>query len=57
MINNKKLLIDTPLVQRLVQTQFPQWQDLPIKPVTNGGWDNRMFHLGEHMVVRTMRYR
>jgi aminoglycoside phosphotransferase (APT) family kinase protein len=44
--------IDVSLVRRLVATQFPQWADLPIKPVEFGGWDNRTFHLGEHMAVR-----
>jgi aminoglycoside phosphotransferase (APT) family kinase protein len=44
--------IDARLVGRLVSTQFPQWADLPIKPVEVDGWDNRTFHLGEHMTVR-----
>jgi aminoglycoside phosphotransferase (APT) family kinase protein len=44
--------IDVSLVSRLVGTQFPQWADLPIRPVELGGWDNRTFHLGEHMSVR-----
>lgn len=45
-------VIDTALVTRLIATQFPEWADLPIKQVEFGGWDNRTFHLGEHMVVR-----
>lgn len=49
---NIKVLIDVPLVQRLISMQFSQWADLPIKPVAVGGWDNRTFHLGEHMLVR-----
>jgi aminoglycoside phosphotransferase (APT) family kinase protein len=44
--------IDASLVRRLVSSQFPQWADLPIEPVAYGGWDNRTFHLGEHMIVR-----
>ena len=44
--------ISVSLVGRLVSTQFPQWADLPVKPVACGGWDNRTFHLGEHMTVR-----
>lgn len=44
--------IDIALVSRLVAAQFPQWADLPIKPVEAGGWDNRTFHLGEEMTVR-----
>src|ERR671910_1438175 len=44
--------INVSLVNRLVATQFPQWADLPIKPVEFDGWDNRTFHLGAHMTVR-----
>lgn len=44
--------IDVPLVRRLVAGQFPQWADLPVRPVPAGGWDNRTFHLGERMSVR-----
>ncbi|MGI8486566.1 MAG: aminoglycoside phosphotransferase family protein [Thermomicrobiales bacterium] len=44
--------IDESLVRRLVATQFPEWADLPIKPVESGGWDNRTFHLGDQMTVR-----
>lgn len=44
--------IDTDLVRRLVDAQFPQWRDLPVSPVASGGWDNRTFHLGDEMTVR-----
>jgi aminoglycoside phosphotransferase (APT) family kinase protein len=46
------LIINTALVHRLVDGQFPQWKDLPIRPVALSGWDNRTFHLGETMLVR-----
>ena len=36
----------------MVATQFPQWADLPVRSVASGGWDNRTFHLGGHMIVR-----
>lgn len=44
--------IDARLVKQLVRTQFPQWADLPVIPVEHGGWDNRMFRLGDSMSVR-----
>ena len=44
--------IDVALVQNLIASQIPQWKNLPISPVENGGWDNRTFHLGESMLVR-----
>ncbi|AQG79388.1 aminoglycoside phosphotransferase family protein [Spirosoma montaniterrae] len=47
-----KLDIDLPLVRHLIDTQFPQWTDLCIKPVALSGWDNRTFHLGDALSVR-----
>ena len=44
--------IDALLVRRLVATQFPEWKDLPVLPVSFSGWDNRTFHLGKEMLVR-----
>ena len=44
--------ISTALVQRLIKSQFPAWSDLSIKSVELSGWDNRTFHLGDHMTVR-----
>ena len=46
------LVIDAALVRRLVDIQFPQWKDLPVRPVALSGWDNRSFHLGKRMLVR-----
>jgi aminoglycoside phosphotransferase (APT) family kinase protein len=43
---------DERLVRRLVAAQFPQWADLPVTPVSDGGWDNWTFHLGTDMLVR-----
>ncbi len=48
----EKVTIDVSLVRRLVAAQFPDWADLPIRPVAFDGWDNRTFHLGEEMTVR-----
>ncbi len=44
--------INETLVRQLIDTQFPQWADLFIHPVAKSGWDNRTFHLGDHMLVR-----
>lgn len=44
--------IDARLVKQLVRTQFPQWADIPVVPVENGGWDNRTFRLGDWMSAR-----
>lgn len=44
--------INDQLVGRLIGAQFPQWSDLPVAAVEQGGWDNRMFRLGREMVIR-----
>ncbi|GIO22695.1 aminoglycoside phosphotransferase family protein [Oceanobacillus sp. J11TS1] len=44
--------INEDLVRKLINTQFPEWSKLKIKPVKNSGNDNRTFHLGNHMSVR-----
>lgn len=51
-MNPKELLIDKSLVEHLISSQFPKWKNLPITPVTPGGWDNRTFRLGRNMLVR-----
>lgn len=52
MSNTDNIQIDVSLVHQLIITQFPKWANLTIKPVEFSGWDNRTFHLGEHMTVR-----
>lgn len=48
----KKLIITETAVKKLITQQFPQWENLPIKPVAASGWDNRTFHLGDTLLVR-----
>lgn len=45
-------MIDTKLVKQLIVTQFPEYKELEIKPVSNMGHDNRTFHLGDELSVR-----
>jgi aminoglycoside phosphotransferase (APT) family kinase protein len=48
----ERITVGAAQVRRLVERQFPQWADLQVQPVANGGWDNRTFHLGAGMLVR-----
>ena len=48
----RKAGITVDLVSRLIAAQFPQWADLPVRPVDEDGWDNATFRLGETMSVR-----
>lgn len=47
-----RVTLDASLVRDLVAAQFPQWTQLPVTPVAQGGWDNQTFHLGDTMSVR-----
>ena len=44
--------INTSLIEKLIQDQFPKYAYLPIYPVEKSGHDNRTFHLGDDMTVR-----
>src|SRR6476659_5326093 len=47
-----KAAITPELVSDLVAAQFPDWADLPVRPVELDGWDNTTFRLGESLSVR-----
>ncbi len=47
-----RVRVETNQVRQLINSQFPQWAERPIRPVKKGGWDNWTFHLGDDMVVR-----
>ncbi|GAA2724104.1 aminoglycoside phosphotransferase family protein [Cellulomonas aerilata] len=44
--------IDATLVRTLLAEQFPAWRDRPLRPVSPGGDDHRMFRLGDDLSVR-----
>lgn len=46
--------IDDATLRRMVDDQFPQWRDLPLRPAGHGS-DNRMVRLGDELVLRLPR--
>lgn len=48
--------IDTALARRLVDSQFPQWGDLPLARVEPGGSDHVIHRLGTEFAVRIPRH-
>jgi aminoglycoside phosphotransferase (APT) family kinase protein len=48
--------IDTALVGRLVETQFPHWAGLPLRLVEPGGSDHVIHRLGDELAVRLPRH-
>ncbi|QHT63184.1 aminoglycoside phosphotransferase family protein [Paenibacillus lycopersici] len=47
-----QLDITTDLVRGLIDSQFPEWGHLALRPVERSGHDNRTFRLGGEMTVR-----
>lgn len=48
----QRLTVGVETARRLVESQFPQWAQRSITPVSTAGWDNVTFHLGEGMILR-----
>ena len=48
----RKADVTAELVSGLVADQFPEWAELPVRPVEAGGIDNTTFRLGQTMSVR-----
>jgi aminoglycoside phosphotransferase (APT) family kinase protein len=46
--------MDVPVevVRRLIAEQFPQWAELPIRPLTSPGTVNALFRIGDHLTGR-----
>lgn len=47
--------VDRRLVRRLLEAQFPDLADLPVRRVDPAGTDNALYRLGEELVVRLPR--
>ena len=46
--------LDVPIatVRRLIAEQFPQWRQLPVRPVASSGTVNALFRIGDHLSGR-----
>ena len=44
--------ITPDVAARLIASQFPQWADLPVRPVELNGWDNTTFRVGDELSIR-----
>jgi aminoglycoside phosphotransferase (APT) family kinase protein len=50
-------VVNIDLVRRLVDTQFPQWAELPMQLVDPAGSDHVIYRLGSELSVRLPRHR
>ncbi|WP_235096998.1 aminoglycoside phosphotransferase family protein [Amycolatopsis decaplanina] len=49
-------VIDAALARRLIDTQFPRWAGLPLRPHSPAGSDHVIYRLGEELSVRLPRH-
>jgi aminoglycoside phosphotransferase (APT) family kinase protein len=54
-LHDDEVIVDDPLVRRLVDTQFPQWSDMTLRRVRSTGTDNAIFRLGSDLGLRLPR--
>ena len=54
-MHDDELYIDSTLLMRLLEAQFPKWAMLPIKQIPSAGTDNAIFRLGAELCVRLPR--
>ena len=54
-MHTDELSIETPLVRRLLEEQFPEWSPLRLEGVPSTGTDNALYRLGDDVVVRLPR--
>ncbi|MEU6170003.1 aminoglycoside phosphotransferase family protein [Streptomyces tanashiensis] len=55
-ITDARPAIDAALVRRLVDTQFPQWAELPLELLDPAGSDHVIYRMGEGLSVRLPRH-
>jgi aminoglycoside phosphotransferase (APT) family kinase protein len=54
-MHEDEVVITDATVRRLVDSQFPQWRDLPLRRLPPVGTDNQLFRLGDELLVRLPR--
>jgi len=47
--------VSAGLVRKLIESQFPTWHGLDLRPVASSGTDNALFRLGDDKLVRMPR--
>ncbi|MCW2766377.1 MAG: aminoglycoside phosphotransferase, partial [Nocardioides sp.] len=55
-MHSDQVEVPEALVRRVVDSQFPQWVGLALRPVAEFGTDHRLFRLGDDLLVRMPIY-
>lgn len=51
-----EVAVPVSLVRTLVDRQYPEWGELPLRPVAEFGTDHKLFRLGDELLVRMPVY-
>jgi len=51
-MSDDRLVIAPEVVREMLDEQFPEWKELPLRCVENEGWDNKTYRLGDELKVR-----
>jgi|tagenome__1003787_1003787.scaffolds.fasta_scaffold20772778_2 aminoglycoside phosphotransferase (APT) family kinase protein len=51
-----EVAVPLSLVRILVDRQYPEWEELPLRPVDEFGTDHKLFRLGDELLVRMPVY-
>jgi aminoglycoside phosphotransferase (APT) family kinase protein len=54
-MHENEVAVDETFARRLIAAQFPQWADLPLRPVEPQGTDNVIFRVGVELTARFPR--
>ena len=54
-MHDEEVPVADSLVRRLIDTQFPQWSELPVHRMPSTGTDNAIYRVGDEMGVRLPR--
>jgi aminoglycoside phosphotransferase (APT) family kinase protein len=54
-LHHNEIPVGIDLVRKLVDTEFPQYADLPLRPLAASGSTNVLFRLGDDLLVRLPR--
>lgn len=53
--NHPRIEINIGLVRKLIDKQFPEFEDMELRPVTKAGWCNGAYRLGDEYLVKFPR--
>lgn len=54
-IHKNEITASLPVVQQLIDNQFPDWRHLPIRKITSNGTDNTLLRLEGNLCIRLPR--